>query len=283
MHVIEVRNLDSSYFCVVPRLGHESGACYMAAFASAKPFPHVVIDDFLDRSVLQRVIEEFPTAPPAVRIDSRYQQGKLSFPVGDISSGFIRNLLVEFMQEPMLRFIEGVTGLRHLIPDPYFAGAGLHETKPGGRLMVHADFNLSKDMRVQRRLNLILYLNPDWQDSYGGHLELWDRKARSCVAKVLPVFGRAVIFQTDLDCFHGHPQPLTCPAGRSRRSLAMYYYTAPERGIASLPKRQADFRTASGSDGTLRRDWRRVATSLAVDVTPPIIYRALRRLAGGGS
>ena len=283
MHVIEVRNLDSGYFCVEPRLGLQSAAGYAAAFAAAQPFPHLVIDDFLDPAVLQRVIAEFPTVPPALRIENRNQQGKLSFPLADISSGFIRNLLVELMQEPMLRFIESITGLRHLIPDPYFAGAGLHETKPDGRLMVHADFNLSKDMRVQRRLNLILYLNRDWQDSYGGHLELWDRKAQSCVAKVLPVFGRAVIFQTDLDCFHGHPHPLTCPADRTRRSLAMYYYTAPEQGIASLPKRQADFRTASGSDGRLRRDWRRVATSLAVDMTPPVIYRALRRLAGGGS
>lgn len=284
MPTLALKTLDSGYVCFDRAQAVAAGARLSADFARAEPFPHVVIDDFIDRDLLRRVAGAFPQRPPSVPIETEYQHFKSTFMPQDIDSGLIRNLLAELTQEAMLGFVEAVTGIGHLVPDPYFIGAGLHETRPGGYLAVHADFNLSQRMRTQRRANLIVYLNDDWNEAWGGHLELWDRKARHCVKRVAPLMGRAVLFQTDLDGFHGHPQPLACPQDRARRSIAMYYFVAPENGIVSLPRRAADFRraTAVGAAPRVSRDWRRWAASLAVDATPPIVYRALRRLAGRG-
>src|SRR5206468_2179145 len=98
------------------------------------------------------------------------------------------------------------TGIPGLMPDPYFEGGGLHETKRGGHLGIHADFNIHSQLKVERRLNLLIYLNENWDKTFGGELELWNKDMKECAVRVAPIFGRAVIFNTDLDSFHGHPE-----------------------------------------------------------------------------
>jgi Rps23 Pro-64 3,4-dihydroxylase Tpa1-like proline 4-hydroxylase len=167
-------------------------------------------------------------------------------------------------------FLSELTGIKGLIADPYHAGAGLHETKRGGHLSVHADFPEHESMRINRRLNLLIYLNEDWQEDYGGALELWDKRMRKATQKVLPVFGRAVIFSTARDTYHGHPDPLTCPEHRSRRSIATYYYTAPPE-TDGLLTRTTDFRKRPGT--TDKRDWRIMLDHLKADWLPPALQR----------
>ncbi|HEV3383297.1 MAG TPA: 2OG-Fe(II) oxygenase [Gemmata sp.] len=111
------------------------------------------------------------------------------------------------------------------MPDPHYEGGGLHQIEPGGFLKIHADFNYHTRLRLDRRINLIVYLNKDWQEDYNGHLELWDRNMTHCVHKILPAYNRCVVFSTTDWSYHGHPEKLTWPAGRTRKSLALYYYT----------------------------------------------------------
>lgn len=110
------------------------------------------------------------------------------------------------------------------MPDPYFEGGGFHEIKPGGYLKMHVDFHKHKQMNLDRRLNILVYLNEDWKEEYGGHFELWEKDMSKSVTKILPVFNRLAMFSTT-DYWHGHPDPLTCPPDRSQRSLLLYYYT----------------------------------------------------------
>jgi Rps23 Pro-64 3,4-dihydroxylase Tpa1-like proline 4-hydroxylase len=133
--------------------------------------------------------------------------------------------LQELNSAEFLKFLESLTGIEGLIGDPYYEGGGIHETKKGGFLKVHTDFNYHKKLKLDRRINLLLYLNSDWKEEYGGHLELWDTDMSSCRRKLLPVINRMVIFSTTDFSYHGHPEPLSCPDNRSRRSLAFYYYT----------------------------------------------------------
>ncbi|NEN95926.1 MAG: 2OG-Fe(II) oxygenase, partial [Moorea sp. SIO3I7] len=108
---------------------------------------------------------------------------------------------------------------------PHFVGGGLHQIEKGGYLKIHADFNRHTKLRLDRRLNLLIYLNKDWQEDYGGHFEMWDTEMTQSQKKILPVFNRCVIFSTTDFSYHGHPEPLTCPEGRTRKSLALYYYS----------------------------------------------------------
>jgi hypothetical protein len=256
------------------KLGRSLGAQYQ----DAEPFPHIVLDDFLDRDVLRRVLAEFPPSENRPFFDRDQERYKFQYPPHEISSGLIRNIFAELNGPAFLGFLEELTGIEGLISDPYYDGGGLHETKRGGHLGIHADFNIHGRLKVQRRLNLLVYLNEDWPDDYGGQLELWDKQMKQCVVRVKPELGRAVIFNTDLDSFHGHPDPLNCPAERSRRSIATYYYSAPEAGVALLPKRDTNFRPRPGSGD--KTDWKVRRHHLVNDWVPPKLQRIAHRLLG---
>ncbi len=127
--------------------------------------------------------------------------------------------------------------------DPSLEGAGLHQTRAGGFLNIHADFTVHPHERHwHRRVNLLVYLNEDWHPEYGGDLELWSRDMRTRVEVVAPIANRAVVFTTGADTWHGHPDPLRCPPDRARRSLAIYYYTVEEAPLA----RSTEYRARPG-------------------------------------
>jgi Rps23 Pro-64 3,4-dihydroxylase Tpa1-like proline 4-hydroxylase len=146
----------------------------------------------------------------------------------------LHGILYALNSSPVIRFLEQLTGIPGLLPDPHFTGGGLHQVSPGGRLPVHADFNYMPEVGLYRRLNLLIFLNKDWKDEYGGHLELWDAEMHACVTRILPVFNRCVIFATLATSFHGHPEPLACPPGNTRKAIALYYYTR-ENGEEGVP------------------------------------------------
>ena len=247
-------------------------------YRNASPFPHIVIDDFLEPDVLRGVLTDFPSSGDKDFFDRDQERLKFQYQPHESSSGLVRNLFAELNGQAFLGFLEELTGLKGLISDPYFNGGGLHETKRGGHLGVHADFNVHDALNVERKLNLLVYLNEEWKDDYGGELELWDKQMKACVVRVKPVFGRAVIFNTALDSFHGHPDPLSCPPDRSRRSIATYYYSAPEEGLAALPKRTTNFRARPGTAD--RSDWQIRRHHLVNDWVPPKLQRIAHRLLG---
>lgn len=256
----------------------EFGRSLADRYRSAKPFPHIVIDDFLEPDILTDVLANFPSSDNKQFFDRDQERLKFQYQPQESASGLVRNLFAELNGQAFLGFLEEMTGLEGLVSDPYFAGGGLHETKRGGHLGVHADFNIHQQLNVERKLNLLVYLNKEWADEYGGQLELWDQQMRECVVKVKPVFGRAVIFNTALDSFHGHPEPLNCPADRSRRSIATYYYTAPEEGLASVPKRTTNFRARP--DSADKSDWQIRRHHFVNDWVPPKLQSLAHRLLG---
>lgn len=196
-------------------------------FQQAHPFLHIVIDNLFDNTTLQQVADAFYPAkdPRWHRFADPRRETKLAS-TNEMQLPFVvQQFIRELNAEQFLTQISALTGIPGLIPDPYLLGAGMHMIMPGGKLAIHADFNKHPIMNVDRRLNLLVYLNKDWHESYGGHLELWDRSMQTCAQRILPVFNRTVLFLTDDFSFHGHPEPLPCPAHRVRKSIAMYYYT----------------------------------------------------------
>ncbi len=256
----------------------EHGRLLANQYRNAQPFPHIVIDNFLDPEVLRQVLADFPSSENKKFFDRDQERFKFQYQPYEVSSGLIRNLFAELNSQAFLGFLEELTGIEGLISDPYFEGGGLHETKRGGHLGVHADFNIHGQLKIERRLNLLIYLNEHWDDEFGGQLELWKRDMSECAVRVSPVFGRAVIFSTALDSFHGHPNPLNCPIERSRRSIATYYYTAAEDGLALLPRRTTNFQARPGSVD--KRDWQIRRFHFVNDWVPPKLQRLAHRLLG---
>ncbi|MFT3770985.1 MAG: 2OG-Fe(II) oxygenase [Minicystis sp.] len=201
-----------------------------ARFLAADPFPHIVLDDFLPAPVAERVAREFPPPdlPGFKRVDHAEQAGRLGHLQRRGFAGaapFIRYILGEFNGQAMIDFLERLTGIVGLIPDPHFRGAGVHHTLPGGHLALHADHNRDRFRQLERRLTVLVYFNQDWQDDWGGHLQLWPPDLSRCAARIAPLFNRCVVMVHRSDAWHGYPEPLRCPPDRTRRALVAYYYT----------------------------------------------------------
>ncbi len=205
-------------------------------FREAEPFPHIVIDDFLPPAFVDRLNAQWPdvaakkkagsTHIPVILEDgSEAQLGKEWLSRERLVPFIFRRLYWELNHYPFVAFLEQLTGIGGLLADPHLLGGGVHNIRPGGYLKVHADFNKLPGYGLDRRLNLLIYLNRDWLPEYGGDLELWTADMGRCARKVSPVAGRCVIFRTTSTSFHGHPHPLACPPDRSRRSIALYYYS----------------------------------------------------------
>lgn len=209
-------------------LAREIGVAGIGEYAFAEPFAHTVIDGFLPTVVAEALLAHFPAEKK--QHDKVYEKGyggqfKRQISPYDCDE-WLKSAFAFFNSPAMLEFLEGLTNIKGLIPDPYFNGGGLHEISTGGMLGIHADFQVNEALQLRRRINVLIYLNKDWQAAYGGELELWDKNMQHKVKSVAPLFNHCVIFNTDADSFHGHPEPLTTPANVTRKSIALYYYTA---------------------------------------------------------
>ena len=202
-------------------------------FKSADPFPHCYLDNFFNNEVLNELITEFPDITDPIWEASSQEGIQVKLRSNWQSEADIRPVtksVVHFLNSgAVMKQLSRLTGIEKLISDPYYTGGGLNCTKRDGLLDVHADGNWHHAMGVHRRLNVILYLNKDWNLNWGGALELWDDSLSECVKSIDPVGNRLVVFETHDRTFHGHPNPLNCPPDESRKSLILYYYTAAAR------------------------------------------------------
>jgi len=212
-----------------------------AQYQQAQEFPNIVFDDFLIPATADQLYDAFLSISndqwsPYFHInENKFAINKL-----DALPSSIRQVILALNSETFLALMRDLTGIPNLVADPSLQGAGLHQIRRGGFLNIHADFTAHPHhTNWRRRINLIIYLNKDWHESYGGHLEFWARDMSTCFKKTLPVFNRCVIFNTDQDSYHGHPYPLTCPENMTRKSIALYYYTEE----ANPPNRSTDYQS----------------------------------------
>ena len=206
-------------------------------YIAAEPFPHIVIDDFFNEKNLDLLIENFPKNLGEFNSKfDNFAEKKLALnnpsQLSKTTNDFI-NFLNSYI---FINFLQKITGIKEtLLPDPYLIGGGLHELRNGGFLNIHADFNIHPRLQLDRRLNLLIYLNKDWNDDNGGQLELWDKDMKKCFKSILPKFNRMVIFSTTSFSNHGNPNKVKCENNSSRKSLALYYYSngRPENEVMS--------------------------------------------------
>jgi len=220
-------------------------------FNSKKPFRWLVMDEFLDPASARRIYDEFPTVDQTW-IDSNglHQKNKWTKPCveGTEAAAFY----TEVNGQAFRSFLGRLTGIPDILPDASLFGAGYHQILDGGFLDVHVDFNKHDESGLDRRLNLLVYLNPHWEGAYGGHLELWDMQDKVRLARIAPEFNRAVIFETNEISYHGHPQPLKTGGKTTRKSLSVYYYTQGRDDGYDAPAHNTVYINTEGSAGTVK-------------------------------
>jgi hypothetical protein len=221
------------------KLAHDNAAKY----AAAHPFPYIYFDNFLPTAPLEAALEAFPE-PKALAWNefSNPNEKKLAFDKVEKLPAPIRDILYFLNSRPII------------------------------------DFNKHVQMKLDRRINLLVYLNKNWEESYGGHFELWDKDMNGCEAKILPVFNRCAIFSTTETSYHGHPTPLSCPPDRKRKSIATYYYSNGRPDEGSGAEHSTVFKTRPGNKAVIEDT--NNGKGLLHAVTPPIVKDAFRKLRG---
>lgn len=243
-------------FKLDPSQARAIGESLSSEYCFAEPFPHIVLENFLPQDVIAGLIEHFPKDKLSsdVVFDAGYAGHHKRQVLPADCDDFCRRAFDFFNSQPFLEFLEGLSSIEALLPDPYFIGGGFHEIGRGGKLGIHADFRINNKLHLSRRMNVIVYLNEDWREDYNGSLELWSRDMTNKVKSVAPVVNRCVIFNTDADSYHGHPEPLTTPDGVLRRSVALYYYTASKAIYEEVPNRSTMYAARPGDAEANRRE-----------------------------
>ena len=237
---------------------------------AAKPFPHLVVEDWFNPVLLQLVREEFDDVDRSgwsteTNRYARVERSRGSAGLGPASKLYFATLHSAFFVNVLSR----VSGVSDLIADPYLQGGGLHETVAGGSFGIHTDFDRHPCTALNNEMVFITYLNKDWKPEWRGALELWDATKRVCAARIEPDFGRSILMTHGRTHFHGHPAPLAAPPGVTRRSVAAYFYAnrfaREDRREPMLSKFL--FATRSDRAKAIARQW-----------LPPILLARLKRM-----
>ena len=215
----------------------------------------MVVDGLFPQQVVDDVLKEFPE--PSDRSDwiRLYDEtsAKLAMPHDWTMGSSTRHLLNQFNSAAFVNFLEHLSGIEGLIPDPHYGGGGLHQMERGGYRRSTPTSTATGVSVWTGGCNVLLYLNRDWDDGWGGQLELWDRDMTSCVQRISPIFNRMVVFATTDLSYHGLPDPLQCPPTVTRRSLALYYYTNGRPEHERSPMHSSLYQRRPGKDPSLRR------------------------------
>ena len=199
------------------------------SFVNASPFKHIILDNIINENLLNSALTEINNIPESELL-SDYVLGIENVQINKFcyrdfnKLKYITCIKDYFESDTFIDWLEQVTGIDNLQKDTTHNGGGIHIIKQNGKLAIHSDFNRHRTTMKYRRLNLLLYLNKDYQEDYNGHLELWNKQMTSCEHKISPLFNRIVLFKVDDDANHGHPE-IWNSENSNRTSLALYYYT----------------------------------------------------------
>jgi 2OG-Fe(II) oxygenase superfamily len=247
------------------------GKAASAEYRGRKPYPYGAFDNFMPAEILDKVREELRVLPEAESFFTRPQEKLKSAYMPERLGPYTRALFHSLNSKAFLGFLEELTGIEGLIPDPYFAGGGIHVVSNGGHLDIHADFNHHGKLNLERRLNVLIYLNKDWKEEYGGSFEIWNDDMTEKVAGYVPLFNRMCCFNTGSSTWHGNPEPVNHPDKEPRMSIALYYYTA-----TWSEAREAHTTLFKPRPGTIdQKDRLEARHRVMQNLLPPVIYRRL--------
>lgn len=263
--------LDPETFLIETAEAKEIGESLAATYRNRTPFPYGCYDNFLDSSILEGVLEDLKSLPNPEASFARAQERFKSSYSPERLPPHTRQLLYALNSKPFIAFLEAMTGIKGLIPDPYFMGGGIHVVSNGGHLDIHADFNHHKIMNLERRINVLIYLNKDWKAEYGGSFEIWNDDMSAQVESFEPIFNRMCCFNTTSRSWHGNPEPVNHPDGLPRQSIALYYYTATWSDLKKAHTTQFKPRPNSNDEA----DRLIARQELVKDLLPPALYRRI--------
>jgi Rps23 Pro-64 3,4-dihydroxylase Tpa1-like proline 4-hydroxylase len=225
-------------------------------FQNQQPFHFIFINDFFKSDKAELLLHQYPSVEQYSWKGITYMNQKNKFELSDFHSlPVFQSVFDELNAQEFIEWLQKLTGIEEpLLGDKSLFGAGLHQSIDGAFLNVHVDYNIHPVTQFHRRLNVLIYLNKDWKDEYGGNIEFWDfadnKKKR--IASFQPAFNSCVIFETNEYSYHGHPKPLSLPKGMSRKSISSYYYSEDRPKNEKAREHNTVFRNTEGVKERIR-------------------------------
>ena len=195
-------------------------------YALSQPIPSITLDNFLPENFAKRMFIEAQSTPDSLWSTFTRKDSLMKECIRLEHMPVAREFVAQLHSSEGLRWLEELTGISGLIPDPYITGAGYSKSWRGDSLKVHTDFNWNEQLKLHRACAFILYLTPDWKPEYNGAFEFWDSDKTECVRSVDCLFNRAIIWNDHKRGFHGYPQPLACPENMHRTTFRLFFYTS---------------------------------------------------------
>jgi 2OG-Fe(II) oxygenase superfamily len=257
--------IDPETLLIDADAAREFGKAAGEAYRGKSPYPYGCYDNFMPPEILDRVREELRSLPAAETFFNRPQEKLKAAYMPERLGPYTRALFHSLNSKAFLAYLEELTGIDGLIPDPYFAGGGIHVVSNGGHLDIQGKLNL------ERRLNVLIYLNKDWKEEYGGSFEVWNTEMTAKVAGFVPLFNRMCCFNTASNTWHGNPEPVNHPDKEPRMSIALYYYTAT--WDSTKVSHTTLFKPRPGTKD--QKDRVEARHKVMQNLLPPVIYRRL--------
>ena len=205
-------------------------------YKNSKPFPYIIIDNFLEKNFANTILDSFKLNSDWINYTFVNNFKKYGFNDRKKMNKNLNNLFNSLASKKFTQKLKKITNINGLFLDPKLDGGGLHQIFKGGYLNVHTDFSSHTNKpNWTRVLNILIYLNKNWKESYKGNLELWSKDGRKKISEISPKFNRCVIFFTNKNSFHGHPEKLNCPTNVSRKSIAAYYFVKNKKNLKLSP------------------------------------------------
>lgn len=262
--------MTAAYTALINTAAVEHG---FRAYASGAPYPHCVIDEFF----LPEIAKELETEFPAFDSDVWHQYNN-AIEIKKVCNNWnvfpatTYNVFSELNSPEFCEWIGSLAAIDRLYSDSGLNGGGWHIHRAGGKLNVHLDYSIHPKVPLERKVNLLVYLNSAWQESWNGNLGLWEADLENdkpgLLAKTIaPKFNRAVFFDTTCNSWHGLPDAITCPDDQYRKSLAVYYLTTP--AVSADPRSKALFaptKEQENDESVLELIRKRASTELAQTV-----------------
>lgn len=207
-------------------------------FVGSPPYPMIALDDFLPEEFAKKMEQECNSIPDHNWTEftrrGSHMKECINMDVAPIATDFVN----QFHSQSSMKWLTAMTGIKDLIPDPYLTGAGYSKIYSGSQLKIHTDFNWNDTLKCHRMLSLIVYLNSDWNDEWGGHLQFNDFDNKQAIQRISPRFNRAVFWRHHKRGFHGFPDPLNSPTNITRNAFRLFFYVSnAQYDSADLPHR----------------------------------------------